>query len=269
MKIPFFLVLLACTVGIGRIFAQATVPPLPTTERPSQAAPAADAPDLQTDRFTASREAADMRKTAYLELDEQNMAEIDKLMLTKKCQINKIAPDLDRSMASMQDWLTAERKYWDLWNDAETRRVDDLRVTSASLEADQARLAKLVDTETDGLGELEKQKAILEADTRTAEVVAKIDGVIKDIRDSQARLDHARKEQDSVTERLAVLNASISTRLVRIRENLARLDTWQVDKNAYYAERRTSANDVRQAPRPAEKSLPPSKKDTGMKRTGK
>jgi DNA repair exonuclease SbcCD ATPase subunit len=150
----------------------------------------------------------------------------------------------------MNDWLTAERKYWDLWNDAEGRRVEDLQTTLAGLEADAVKAGKLVEVETEGLQELLKQKAILEADTRTTEVVAKIDGVIRDIRDSQARLDDAKKKQEDVSARIRELNASIATRLVRIRENISRLGAWEVDQNAYYADRRASANKVCQVPHP-------------------
>jgi molybdopterin converting factor small subunit len=253
--------LLACTVWWGAARAQDASTPLPQPERPAQAAPPAGAPDMQTDRFTASREAADMRQAAYLDLDKRNMAEIDRLMLTKKCQVNRIVPLLKDTVSAMNDWLAAEKKYWDLWNDAEGRRVEDLQTTLAGLEADAARIAKLVETETEGLQELLKQKAILEADTRTAEVVAKIDGVIKDIRDSQARLDHANQEQDSVSARIRDLKASIATRLVRIRENISKLGAWEVDQNAYYAERLTSANDVCQAPHPTGNVPPAKKKD--------
>lgn len=262
MKLPAFAILLASTVWCGGIRAQTAPAPLPQTERPAQPPPAAESPDMQTDRFTASREAADLRQAAYLDLDKRNMAEIDKLMRTNKCQFNRITPLLDDTIVAMKDWLAAEKKYWDLWNEAEGRRVEDLQTTLASLEADAARIAKLVDTETDGLQELLRQRAILEADTRTAEIVAKIDAVIKDIRDSEARLDHAKQEQDSVSARIRDLKASISTRLVRIRENISRLGAWEVDQNDYYAERRASANDVRQKPHPADGNIPPAKKKT-------
>jgi len=260
MKIPACAVLIACSVWCGGVRAQSTSAPLPQPERPAQAPPPAGSPDMQTDRFTSLREAADMRQTAYLELDRRDMAEIDKLMLTKKCQTNRILPLLDETTQAMNDWLAAEKKYWDVWNEAEGVRVEDLQTTLASLEADAVRIGKLVDTETDGLQEMLRQKAILEADTRTAEIVTKIDGVIKDIRDSQARLDHARQEQDSVTARIRDLKASIATRLVRIRENISKLGAWEVDQNAYYAERRASANDVCQNPHPADGTIPPAKK---------
>lgn len=267
MKIPAYAVLIACSVWCGGLRAQAPAPQLPQPDRPAQAAPPPGSPDMQVDRFTDPREAADTRQAAYLELDKTNMAEIDRLLLTKKCQINRIAPLLDSTIVAMNDWLTAERKYWDMWNEAESKRVDDLRATLEGLQADQGRTTKIVEEETDNRQELLRQRAILEADTRTAEVVAKIDGVVKDIRASEARLEHARQEQEAVSARIRDLNASISTRLIRIRENISKLGAWEVDENAYYAERRTSANDVCQAPHPAEKTVPAAKKKSD--KTGK
>jgi hypothetical protein len=260
MRISTFILPFICAAFCFRATAQTNSPTLPQTERPAQtAAPSPDSPGMQTDRFSASREAADLRQAAYQELDKTNMAEIDRLLTTRKCQINRVAPLLDATAEAMNAWLTAERKYWELWNDAEERRVVDLRVTLASLEADAVRIANLIETENAGLQELQRQKAILEADNRTSEVVARLDGVIKDIRDTEARLGHAREEQDSVRVRIRELNASISARLVRIRENLAKLESWQLDQNAYYAERRATANDVCQAARPMERTAPASK----------
>ena len=266
MNIPTLAIFFACTVWCGGIRAQSSSRPLPQPEKPAQPAPAPDSADMQTDRFTDPKEAADLRRAAYAEVDKRNMAEIDKLMRTKKCQINRIAPLLDDTIVAMNDWLVAERKYWDLWNEAEERRVEDLQRTQAGLEADAERTAKMVDIEAEGFQELQRQRAILEADTRTAEIVARIDGVIKDIRDTEARLENARQQQESVNARLRDLKASLSTRLISIRENKVRLDAWQVDQSAYYAERRTSANDVCQAARPAESIVPAPSIQVGPKK---
>jgi len=266
MKIPTLAIFFACTVWCGGIRAQSSSRPLPQPEKPAQPAPAPDSADMQTDRFTESKEAADSRHAAYAEVDKRNMAEIDKLMRTKKCQINRIVPLLDDTIVAMNDWLAAERKYWNLWDEVEGRRVEDLRGTRAGLEVDAERTAKMVDTEAEGLQELERQRAILEADTRTAEIVARIDGVMKDIRDTEARLENARQQQESVAARLRALDASISTRLIIIRQNKVRLDAWQVDQSAYYAERRASANDMCQFARPAQSIVPAPSIRVGPKR---
>ena len=56
-------------------------------------------------------------KSAYEQLDTKNMAEVDSLLRTKRCQINRIGGDLDRVLELMRQWLSAETKYWTAWSE--------------------------------------------------------------------------------------------------------------------------------------------------------
>jgi chromosome segregation ATPase len=237
---PVALFLLCCWLSPGALRAQdvpqtapaATLPPSPV-QNPTE-----------TDTFRAIREAADAKRNVYEELDTKSMAEIDRLMHTKRCQINRIGPLLDNNIKAMQDWLSAERKYWELWGETEQKRVDSQMDTLARMEGDQKRVADLLDTEKTDHLELLRRKSELEQARRTEAIAAQIDALIKDIQDSESRLTDAQQQFDSLTTQIKNMKASISTRLVGIRQNTARLDAWQLDMTAYYEKARAAANEM-------------------------
>jgi chromosome segregation ATPase len=257
MRVQVLVVLFTCiSSGVVRAQDLPQTPP-PTAPAAGQAAPQ---PDTETDRFPLLREAADTLRSEYEQLDAKNMEEIDKLTRTKRCQINRIGPLLDRTIDAMQQWLAAEKKYWEVWGEAEQKRVDSQMKTLAGMEADQKRVADLVETEKEDQQELQRRKAGLEQTRRTEEIAAQIDALIKDIQDSEARLADAQQQFESLTAQITNMKASISARLVGIRQNSARLDAYGLDMGAFYEKTRAAAHEVCNTKKPDERSTPLPKK---------
>ena len=261
------LAILFTGIWSGVIRAQEVPPtPLPAPQAPPPAAPAsqgATQPETETDRFPLLREAADTLRSQYEELDAKNMAEIDKLTRTRRCQINRIGPLLDRTTVAMQEWVTAEKKYWEVWGDAEQKRVDNQMKTLAGMEADLKRVADLQDIEKQDHQELQRRKAGLEQTKRTEEISAQIDALIKDIQDSEARLNEAQQQFESLTSQITNMRASISARLVNIRQNWARVDAYGSYMTAFYEKARNAANEVCNTKKPDERSTPLPRKPAG------
>lgn len=250
MKVPISAVL-ACMLPMGAsLWAQ---PPEHPAARQTDQIPGASAPaptagqqsELQGDRFAQVRDRADQLKAAYEDLDASNMKEIDKLALTKVCQIRRVGPLLDRTIVAMHEWLTTERTYWQIWNDRENERIDGQKKDLAGYEEDQARLDGLIDEEKKNQEKLEQERATLDnSGKRTEETTAQIDTVSRDIRDSQARLAHAQQQYKDVTDTINNLSASLGARIVNIRQNLVKLDAWELDQKAFYESKRTAAQEV-------------------------
>jgi chromosome segregation ATPase len=220
--------------------------PAPGATPAAAASPAAASPsvDDSSDRFGPLREAADALKSAYEQLDTKDMQEVDSLLRTKRCQINRIGGDLDRVLDAMHLWLEAETRYWKAWSEVEQKRIDSQTKTLASMEEDQKRAAEMVESEKQAREELQRRKAGLESGKRTQEIVAQIDGIIKDIQESEDHLASAQKDFDDLTVKINNMKAAISARVVDMRQNTARLDAFGLDMTAYYEKNRNAANEI-------------------------
>lgn len=265
MRVDVF-VILAAGISSGMLRAQnpTPLPPLQTSPSSTSAAPETPPPpETETDRFPALREAADTLKSQYEDLDNKNMAEVDRLTRTRRCQINRIGPLLDRTSAAMEQWVTAEKKYWEVWGEAEQKRVDSQTKTLAGMEEDLKRVADLQENEQIGHQELLRRKAGMEQSKRTEEINIQIDALIKDIQDSEARLADAKQQFDSLTAQINNMRASIVARLVDIRQNSARVDAFKMQHTAVYEKARAAANEVCNTKKPDERPTPLPKKRRG------
>ena len=254
--VPVLLAGLLPCAGWTQAAPAQTPPPAPA----AAPATAGSALDDSSDRFPQLREAADTLKAAYEQLDTKNMAEVDQLMRTKRCQINRIGGDLDRVLDLMHQYLAAETKYWSAWSEVEQKRIDNQVKDLAGFEEDQKAAAALVESEKQSREELQRRKAQLEGGTRTEEIRAEIDGIIKDIQDSEARLSNAQGTFDDLTTRITNMKAAISARVVDMRQNTARLGAWNLDMTAYYEKNREAANEICNTKQPDTKRTPLPKK---------
>ncbi len=267
--------------GASCLWAQA-VPGQPPAPAPAAQAPAAQAPapapprapaattppaanaqsvDDSTDRFGSLLDAANALEKAYNDLDTKNMAEVDTLLRSKRCQINRIGGDLDRVEDLMHQWLAAYKKYWDAWGDAEQKRIDNQLKELTGYVEDQKRIGELVDTEKQSREELIRRRAQLESGPRTEAIKADIDGIIHDIQDSEQRLSTAQTQFDDLTATITNMRTAISARVVNMRQNKARLDAWDLDMTAYYEEQRKAANEICNTKQPDTQRTPlPTKK---------
>ena len=238
-------------VLLGALWAQEQPKPLAgaaATEK--QAAATTD------DRFPDQRAEADRLRAIYEPLHEKNMAEIDKLMRTKRCQIARIGGLLTRNSEAMHAWLDAEKLYWKAWGDAEQSRVDIETKSLANIEADQARAAGLVDTEKKDREDLQRRRLALQQGPQTEAIKQQIDELVKDIQDSEARLESAQKTYDDLTDKLSSFKTSLTARLVFVRQNQTRLDAYALDVDSFYEKTRTAAQEICNSKAPDSKQTP-------------
>jgi len=215
------------------------------------------------DRFPQARAAADEARNAYEKVDMENVREVEHLLKSRRCQLARVSGLLDRTSESLDAWLSAEKFYWTSWNDAETKRVEGQQKSLASLDADRQRAADLVEADKQDREELMRRKASLEKTERTAQITAEIDGLIRDIQDSEVRLSEAQRQFEDITSSLNNLKASITARLVNIRQNLAQLDTYRLEQHAAYEDKRKSAQEICNTKQPETRKLPLPKRGSG------
>lgn len=214
------------------------------------------------DRFPGARAQADQLSASYEAAHAKNIAEIEQLMRTKRCQISKIGGDLDRTLDAMHQWLDAETGYWRMWAEQEQKRVDGQQKTLISLEADQKRVSDLIDNEKEDRDELLRKRADLERyGKRTQEIISQMDSLVKDIQDSEARLANAQKDYDDLTVSISNMKGSLTARLVDMRQNVNRLEAYGQQMTAYYEEVRKGAQEVCNTKQPETRRVPLSKSD--------
>lgn len=232
---------ITCTI----LLAQAQPPQLPAATQPAAAPTQATAPALEDDRFPALRESADRLKAVYEKLDAENMDEVERVLKTRRCQIARIGGLLDRTLDGMRQWHQAEMTYWRKWAEAEQQRVDGQKKSLAGMEADQQRVKELIATEAKDHDELLRKKANLEKyGKRTQDIVKDIDALILDIKDSEARLDQAQKQYDEITVQVNNMSASISARLIDMRQQLNRIEAYGLQMASFYEDKRKDAQEV-------------------------
>jgi chromosome segregation ATPase len=243
---PFF--------GTGAIELRAQDQPKPL----AQGVPANDkqAESPAEDLFPAEKAEAARLRAIYEPMHDKNMAEIDKLMLTRRCQIARISGLLTRNSEAMHGWLAAEKLYWKAWGDAEQIRVETEQKSVANIEADQARAAGLVDSEKRDREDLQRRRADLQQAPQTEAIRTKIDDLLKDIQDSEARLASAQKTYLELSEKLSNFKTSLTARLVFIRQQRSRLDAYTLDVDAFYEKTRTAAQEICNSKAPDSKSTP-------------
>jgi hypothetical protein len=218
---------------------------LPPQQISPQAAPTANADAGADTRFGELRKVADQYRVTFEKLDGDNMAEIDTLMRSKRCQITHVDGLLDRVVASLELWNDAELKYWVSWGDAEADRVEGQQKSLAGMEGDQKRAEELVLSTQKDRESLLRDKANLEKfGARTEAIRKQIDSLIQDIKESESRLAEAQKTYDETSIKVRNMQASINARLIDIRQNKQRVEAYVLEMKSYYEKTRQAANEV-------------------------
>ncbi len=197
------------------------------------------------DRFGRLRSDADLLKTAYDKLDTDNMAEVDRLLLDRSCQINRIGNLLDRTNKAMHQWSDAEAQYWRRWAEVEQQRVDGQQKDLAAVKADMQHAEDLVLTARYDREELLRNRATLEKfGARTAAIQKQMDSLAQGIEESEARLAEAQKAYDDATIKAGKMQASISARLIDIHQNQSRVEGYSRQLASYYQQKRAAAQEI-------------------------
>jgi chromosome segregation ATPase len=200
--------------------------------------------DLEGDLYPQLRENADLLKSKFEESHNSNMRTIERLTLTKKCTIARVIRLLDDTKRAMQQWFDAENNYWQAWNEKETKRAEGQMKVLATWEEDQADLVKLMEDENKTQQQLERNKNALDNSRRTEDSRAEIDRLIKDIRESQARLTDDQQKYEALTAQIKESKSMLSTKLEKVRTYIQSIRTYTADKNALYASKRAEAEAI-------------------------
>lgn len=205
-----------------------------------------------SDPFAELHEVANRFRMAYEKIDADNMAQIDTLLRTKKCQNLRVGGLLDRVVEALNQWNDAEVKYWKVWGDAEALRVEDQQKSLAGMVVDEKRAEDMLVSVQKDRDNLLRDKATLEKyPTRTEDIRKRIDALVLDIRDSENRLTDAQKNFDDITIKVKNIQVSINARLIEIRQNQRRVEAYGLEMKSDYEKTRAAANEICNAAPPA------------------
>jgi chromosome segregation ATPase len=234
---------------------------VPASETPAIVPSSAASPEVEQrdTRFGALGEEAERLHLIWQKASDDNLAYVERLLRSKVCQTPRIGPVLERTQKALDDYLTAAKKYWEIWGIAENKRVDDQRKQLASMETDLERTKQLQDEEKKGRETLDQKEAALEQSARTEDVRKQIEEVKKDIIESETSLDEARRRFESLTVDVTAMNDSILARVMNINQNSARLEAFGLEQKSVYDDKRKEAQAVCSTSKPGLRT-PPQKK---------
>lgn len=211
---------------------------------PPSAAPK-DLLNLEEDRFPALRENANQLMANYEKIHDESMASVESLLKPKqRCQIGRIGGLLDRTIDVLRQWQVVEMTYWMKWTEVEQERVTGQQKSLAGMETDLDRVKALIATETKDHDQLLRTKATLEGGKRTQAIRDDIDALVLDIRDSETRLANAQKNYENLSVTVNNMNASLTTRLVDMRQMRNRVEAYGFERKSFYEGKRKEAQEV-------------------------
>src|SRR5579862_1826071 len=130
------IILLAC-VCTGTAWSQApasAAPEQPAASTPAAAAAANPTPEVeQGDRFAGLWDESESLRVTYEKVHAENMAQVDRMLKTRVCQDKRVNGLVDRTVESMNSYLNATKKYYEVWGDAEQKRVEEQQKTLANM----------------------------------------------------------------------------------------------------------------------------------------
>ncbi len=226
-----------------------------TPARPAAAEAQNQAPD-HDDPFEGLLRTADDLKASYTKTDADNMAQVNRLLKTKVCQISRINGLIDRTEKDLDSWLEAMAPYLKNWEETELRRVQIGEKSLAVSEQDLKITKTLIDADKREHEELLVKKAALENQDHTAGILAQIDAIITDLQESETKLTADQKKFDEVTQSVNNTKAVLAVHLIAVRKQMSSLDEYRVNAHAYYEEKRNAAQEVCNGKRPDTKALP-------------
>jgi chromosome segregation ATPase len=243
MKASVAAVVLVCTLPCA---AWPQSPAAPASEIPAApaAAPASQPEVEQGDRFAGLWDESERLRLVYEKTHNDNIAQVDRLLKTRVCQDKRVSGLIDRTLDAMNAYLSAAKRYFEVWGNAEEKRVEEQQKVLANMVVDQERVAGILDEEKKNRETLDRKEADLEQSKRTEEIRKDIDELKKDIIDSQDRLNKAQQTFDSLTVQITNMKTSIAARLIGIRQNSARLDAFGLEQTSVYEDKRKAAHEV-------------------------
>lgn len=207
-------------------------------------APTAPSPPVSNDIFERLRIEAERLQHVWEKVNDENLAQVERLLHSKICQNKRIYGLLERTQKAMDEYLNAAKKYWEVWGIKENKAVDDQKKQLASMVADQERTKVMQEDEKKNRELLEQKAAALDQSTRTEDVRKQIEDVKKDIIESEAHLEEARRRFESLTVEITNINDSILAQVMKINQNSARLEAFGLDQTSFYDDKRKEAQAV-------------------------
>src|SRR3569833_2451405 len=156
---------------------------------PSAVTPGAS-PELNSSERTKDfRDTAETLREAFEKLQTGNLAEIDKLMKDKPCNIVRVVSLLARTNEALDLWSDAESKIWTVNAEIETAEIERKQQSVANLQSYRRRAQDLVDFATKDREKLEHDLAELQKyAVRNYAIQEQIDQLSQDLKDCELRL---------------------------------------------------------------------------------
>jgi DNA repair exonuclease SbcCD ATPase subunit len=249
MKIPISAIIAGLLLVGVSLSAQVTEPPPPQPTNqipgaPASAPTAEQQSDLQGDLFGARLDNVKGLRAAYFAEHERSMKVIDGLALTKKCQDKRVSGILQRTIALMNKYYEAEKSYWQAWNERESIRLEGQFKSLASMEEEQQQTGALIEDAKKARVKLERERSDLANVRQTDEIKAEMDRLVKEIRDSEAKLASLQEQYDTLTEKLKGLKGDLQTKIAQIHRYQNELEEWKVMTLEIYWAKSTAAEAV-------------------------
>jgi hypothetical protein len=202
---------------------------------------AAIAPGATADKFSGLRQESEQLRGFYEKVDADNTGEIENIMRGKGCQMSRVDHLLSASAAALNQWKDSEMKYWMAWGNSDTDRLEPEQKRLVSMESARKRAEELVASTAKDREEMLVRLAELKKLGGSDERVRRINEGIVDLRDSEVRLREVRKTYDDLLLPLRNTEASMSERLVDIRQNTRRVEAYALQMGADYEKTHASA----------------------------
>lgn len=178
------------------------------------------------------RATADELKRRYEQMDRENMAAVDGIVRSGRCDNVRVSALLTPVRDSLNAWTSAEIRYWATWADSETQRAHG----DAAIEANAKREAAQIEADKAHREELLRRKETIEKFGKpTQEIARQVDSLVADIDSITARLGEAEKSYADLHSRLDEMKASVAARLGDSAQYRQRVEAYASQMQAFYA----------------------------------
>ena len=254
-RIPLLILLAGAIQAWGQ-----TTPPSDQASASAASEITAPAASTDTDRFHGIRVEADQLRAIWEQTQAENIADVDRLLRSPRCQILRITGDIGRTKSALDQYLSVERAYWQKWADAEELRVAEQKKSIAALEQERDQTKLLLDQETQDDVELTRRKNNLEKYSFQSEDVRKdIDKLVLEIRDTEDGLKKLQGKFDDLTIQVANMEATVTEVLANIHRNLNEVERSALDRAAFYEDKLKGSQAICNLKKPSAAKSPASR----------
>lgn len=167
LSVPVLLLLAVASLG-----AQQTPPAEGAAAAQAPAATEPPAGDEKVNIWAGYKKAADLKRTAWLTLQEKTLVLVDKLGNERPngaCRNEKlIAKHIEALRLAANDWIASYRVYLEKWSEYTQKDIEENRKWWADMAARQSDIPGAIKAEEEAIKEYQRRQANLSADDEAA-----------------------------------------------------------------------------------------------------